>query len=413
MGDSAIMRLMSRGWRRTRTSAFMVGLCVAGCGSGDASKITAVGVPSADLPSPTAPLSGFVPPSCATNPTQDGVGTWRPISLDGAPSVAEYGVWTGTEVVVVNSQDPSETSAPESISAYDPVLDRWRNIAIPSDVALSRSEPYLAVVGNKLLVYGGYASGNGSPSGSSYPVLTSGWSIDLQTGAWTSMAAGPPMSPGGIFYVQPVFASGTRALFIPFLAYDLPNGDTIAAATYDISADQWATVAAPGSTTSFGCFYPGWNGQQAACNDADYLFLVSAEPLAIKPVPKLLDSTLARYPIAFTPVGDLFFGLGSDPLSQSTAQVFWFDPAHQDWSAPTPIPGGLGLKITTINGRVLFWGEQNVGPTVFDPVAGTWSPVTCVGAPSVAPLGFEVPTNSGLIVVGGTQLPADNGVLEL
>jgi hypothetical protein len=411
MGDSAIMRLVGTGWRETRTSAFVVGLWVAGCG-GDGGKITAVGVPSADLPPPTAPPSGLVPLSCTTTPTQDGVGTWRPISLDGAPSVAEYGVWTGTEVVVVNSQDPSDGPAPESISVYDPVLDSWRNIAIPSDVALSRSEPFLAVVGNKLLVYGGYASANSS-RGPTYPVLTSGWSIDLQTGAWTSMAAGPPMNPGGIFYVQPVFASGTRALFIPFLPYGLPNGNTIAAATYDSSADQWATVAAPGSTTSFGCFYPGWNGQQAACNDADYLFLVTAEPLAIKPVPKLLDSAWGPYSIVFTPVGDLFFGLGLDLSAQGMAQVFWFDPAHENWSAPTPILGGLGLKITTINGRVIFWGEPNVGPTVFDPVAGTWSQVTCVGAPPIAPLGFEVPTNSGLIVVGGTQLPADNGVLEL
>jgi hypothetical protein len=349
-----------------------------------------------------------------TNPTQSGVGTWRSISLDGAPPAAEYGIWTGSEVVVVNSQDPSEGPAPESISAYDPVLDRWRNIAIPGDVTLSRTEPYLAVVGNTLLVYGGYASPESSaPDTTYYPILTSGWSIDLHTGTWTPMTAGPPMDPGGIFYVQPVFASGRRALFVPFLPYYLPNGDTVAAATYDVSADQWKTVPVPTSTTTFGCFYPGWNGQQAACNSADYLFLVSADPLAVKPVPKLLDSSWAGHSILFTPVGDLFFGIAFDSSFQGTTQSFWFDPTHNNWSAPTPLPGWLGFKITTVNGQVIFWGEPNVSPTVFDPGNGTWSPVTCVGAPSLAALGIEVPTNSGLIVVGGTLLPAENGVLEL
>ena len=183
------MGLRRAGWRRMRATALVVGLCVGGCGGGG-SKITAVGVPSADLLPPTAPPSGLGPPSCATNPSQGGVGTWRSISLDGAPSIPEYGVWTGSEVVVVNSEDPSEVPAPESISAYDPLLDRWRNIAIPSGVAISRAEPYLAVVGNKLLVYGGYISPNDSSFDSTYPILTSGWSIDLQTGAWTPMAAG-------------------------------------------------------------------------------------------------------------------------------------------------------------------------------------------------------------------------------
>ena len=84
---------------------------------------------------------------------------------------------------------------------------------------------------------------------------------------------------------------------------------------------------------SFPIVYRSWNGQQAACSDADYLFLVSANPLAIKPVPKLLDSSWAPYSIAFTPVGDLFFGLGFDSSDQAMARAFRFDPTHESWSA--------------------------------------------------------------------------------
>jgi len=87
-------------------------------------------------------------------------------------------------------------------------------------------------------------------------------------------------------------------------------------------------------------------------------------------VPKLLDSSWALYSIVFTPVGDLFFGLGFDFSSQGMAKVFWFDPTHENWSVPTPILGGLGLKITTIKRRddseshaeSALLGSSDVGP---------------------------------------------------
>ena len=49
----------------------------------------------------------------------------------------------------------------------------------------------------------------------------------------------------------------------------------------------------------------------------------------------------------------------------------------------------------------------------FDPVAGTYSPVTCAGTPNWPAGGVTVATPTGLIVFNGTLAPDESGLLEL
>ncbi len=340
------------------------------------------------------------------------------MSLEGAPpSVAMAGAWTGSELAVIDP-DPRNGLTP-SLNAYDPVLDSWRNIPVPSNVAFRpRTAPYVGAVSGKLIVYGGRAD---PVSGASNTLLTDGWVIDLTDSTWTPMTAGPPLWPWGDGY-QRVFADGPRALFVPVQGY---IGVTdVAVATYDLSAQTWETAPIPPLTNGFGCDAPGWNGHLAVCASVFYLFSITSSPLTVTPFPSL-DETLPTGSIGavFAPSGDRFFGLGSSG-TPGAQDVFWVDPAQHTWSTSTEVPA-LGSMVATANGQLLVWGQGGLTTTsagaptasldaeVFDPVAGAWSPVTCAGAPTWPIIGMSVATPAGLIVFDGAGSPSASGVLEL
>lgn len=387
-----------------------------GCGNNQSGKITAVGTPSADLTAPSTSGASALP-SCASTATTNTVGAWRAMSIQGAPPTTFMaGVWTGSEVVVVEP-DPLQGS-PLSIDAYDPILDRWRNIPVPSNVAFTpRMNPYVGAVADKLIVYGGSADPETRMAGTGY--LTDGWVIDLNDLTWTPMAPGPQFWPAED-KVPRVFADGSRALFIPVENYIGVNDVDVAVATYDVSTQRWETVPSPSSTGSFFCIDgPGWNGRQAICADLDYFFNITSSPLAIDPFPSLDESLfMGVQQVIFAPVGEMFFGF------QPGTQVFWVDPIRRTWSASAQIPP-LGSMMATVNGRVLVWGQGPVTTTsagtvnisldaeAFDPVAGVWSPVTCAGAPTWPIIGVSVATPSGLIVFDGSGSPTAHAVLEL
>ena len=332
------------------------------------------------------------------------------------------GVWTGKELAVINTQP--QPGLAWSVSAYDPVLDRWRDIPTPSNVTFaSRIEPFLGAVAGKLIVYGGIGESPAATEG----VLTDGWVIDLTDLTWTAMTPGPPLWPPGEGVRLPrVFADGPRALFVP--ATDTSDGTTdVAVATYDLSTQTWETAPTPSTANGFGCDGPGWNGSQAVCASVYYLYRITSHPLAVEAFPTL-DESLLSYWNVLSPVGGLFFGVGF-PLNSSVPdanQVFWVDPSRETWSAPTQLPAPLGSAVATVNGQILIWGgtgpatidpggrvsETFVGE-LFDPVAGVWSAVTCVDAPSWAAVGVTVATPTGLIVFNGADDPTAAAVLEL
>ncbi len=337
------------------------------------------------------------------------------MSLSGAPpftSVME-GVWTGSELAVLEP-DPHH-GAPLSLNAYDPILDSWRPIPVPSNVALApRMNPYLGVVAGKLIIYGGSAD----PATTGF--LTDGWIVDLNDLTWTPMAPGPQLWDAGDSFPR-VFADDSRAVFVPVLDYiDVKD---VAVAAYDLSTQAWETVSPPSSTNgSFGCIAPAWNGGQALCQASVFLYTVTTSPLAIKPFPSLFVP-MGTSNMIFSPLGSTFLGLGPGAVPPAE-ELYWVDPTRQIWSAPAQV-SGLGTMAATVNGQALLWG---MGPLttdaagtvkvsfvaqVFDPAAGVWSPVTCVGAPTWPAGGLKVATPWGLIVFAGADESTENAILEL
>ena len=305
-------------WRQRWTWVSLVVAVVAyGCGGGKSGVITGVGTPSPDLPVPSTTGASALP-SCGSTATP-AVGTWRAMSMLGAPPATPVmrGVWTGSELAVIEP-DPPQQRSPLSLNAYDPILDRWRNIPVPTNVAFTpRMNPYLGVVTGKLIVYGGQAD----PPPGTAGFLTDGWVIDLNDLTWTPMATGPQLWPAGDNFPR-VFADGSRALFLP--GEDYVDVKDVAVATYDVSTDTWETVPSPSSTNGlFGCDAPAWNGGQAFCQASLFLYTVTSSPLAIEPFPSLfvtgVGSTLVS---VFSPVGDMFLGLGPS-ATPGAQEIFW------------------------------------------------------------------------------------------
>src|ERR1022692_765213 len=307
------------------------------CGSDEAGGPNAASGPIFGTPSPDLAVvpfpNGLTQATCTDDPTRDGVGRWKPISLDGAPVRPGITVWTGSEVVSADvTQDYAGT-----IKAYDPVLDSWRDLS-PADVSyLSRHDPFIGVVGGTLVFYGGFQEcSGGCPSGITQ-YLNDGWTIDLASGVWTPMQPGPALV--GLPPVAPhVFGAGSKALFI------LSDDPDVTVATYDLPSGAWQTIAGPADgDNGGGCERAAWNGQQAICQEllSDTLATVTPDPATWTPFPTLVALPPAWSVVEFTPVGDKYFALAVPnlpPYDDESDYLFMVDPIAQTWSDLVPVP---------------------------------------------------------------------------
>jgi hypothetical protein len=362
-------------------------------------RVTEVGVPSPDVRAVPAPSDLNLPP-CGMDPTRPGVGSWRSISNLNAPAMAWLGTWTGKEMVIVNSFP----GYPKAVEAYNPASDTWRTFAIPSSETFERFGPYVGIAGTSLIVYGGYNT-------SSSLTYNDGWLIDLESGEWTAInTEGAPalrhVSEAGL---PRVFTVGTRLLFVPSSARE-----DVAAATYDTITGKWERIAPPTDAIYYGCSELGWNGSYVVCSAHEYIFQITAEPLAIRTVPRLFVQN-EIWSIAFVPMGDLFFGYGKAITDDGTFLSFFFDPTRGMWGQLTASPSRRFPLVSGPAGRILIWGgsnrdnpsevasgERRSDGVVFDPGTNAWSPTTCVGAPPSGRLsGVVVATPTGFILFSG------------
>jgi hypothetical protein len=96
------------------------------------------------------------------------------------------------------------------------------------------------------------------------------------------------------------------------------------------------------------------------------------------------------------------------------------NPRTRTWGAATPSPPRARAVVATLKGQVIIWGGSsgsaliNSG-VVLDPVSGTWSNITCLGAPSAPGTlgGAALATDFGIIVFNGNAIGLTNGVLSL
>jgi hypothetical protein len=358
--------------------------------------------------------TGLTQPTCTDDPNREGVGHWKPISLDGAPTYPGVAVWTGSEVV---DADVSQKYV-GTIKAYDPVLDRWRDLLPPDASYLNRNLPFLGAVGGALVFYGGYRECSACTSPIQW--LNDGWTIDLATGTWSPMQPGPTLMNDIAPPIPRVFGAGSKALFL------LDEDGGTAAATYDLPTGTWKTdagFAGSGGAVAGGCGHPAWNGQVAMCQWllSDGMVTITPDPLVWMPFLALVNVPADLISLVFAPLGDTYFVLGvpNDPeLDGDADYVFRVDPIAQTWSELVPVPqAGLDRRmpalLATIGSRIVSWGgamsmhdlpdlagEIRNDGVAFDPATGTWSSLTCVGAPA-APHAFSqiVATSSGFVVL--------------
>ena len=172
------------------------------------------------------------------NPTSN---TWKILPTSGMPApetsshmISSRGaglVWTGSKLIVWRSNSSGSTAAMSNGAAFDPSTNRWT--ALPAPPAPLGIGAAAAWTGKDLVVWGG--------SNDTTPVAT-GAMYDPTANRWTAMATSP-LSPTtnatAVWTGESVFIVGGQ------LNVSGAVNLSAAVATFEPSANTWATVAAP------------------------------------------------------------------------------------------------------------------------------------------------------------------------
>ena len=222
---------------------------------------TEVIVWAGDMPSATG--VGFDPvlDGGAYNPSTD---TWRPISVEGAPSPREAfsTAWTGSEVLIWGGMDTTVEAYPLPVlgdgGLYDPATDTWRpmsNEGAPSPRVWFVS----AWTGQEYVVWGGVSEVSTTNNSRSYR-LGDGAAYDPQTDRWRPMATnGAPDANAGINSAW----TGQEILMWGGL-----YGDAMAA--YDPATDSWRSMNQAGPHTERVPSCAVWTGRYfVVCGDPE------------------------------------------------------------------------------------------------------------------------------------------------
>ena len=222
---------------------------------------TEVIVWAGDMPSATG--VGFDPvlDGGAYNPSAD---TWRPISVEGAPSPREVFsmVWTGSEVLVWGGEDAtSDSDSPPTLgdgALYDPVADSWRpmsNQGAPSP----RTANAGVWTGQEYVIWGGVSEVSSSSDNGGTHYLDDGAAYDPVTDSWRPMSSrGAPAANSGVSSAW----TGKEVLM-----WGGAYRETMAA--YDPAADTWRSMDPAGPHLEYGSCVT-WTGRYfVVCGDPE------------------------------------------------------------------------------------------------------------------------------------------------
>ena len=377
----------------------------------------------------TVMSSGLLQTGGRYDPVSD---RWQPTSTSNAPA-ARHGhtaVWTGSEMIVWGGETyRSSQGLLGTGGRYNPFTDTWTAIAT-TNVAPPRSGHTGVWTGNEMIVWGG-ATGettNGllvpySNSGARYNPATDSWlrtSINLQVARWrhTAIWTGSEMIVwGGATTNQALLGTGAR---------------------YDPTKGTWrpiSVVNAPGARSDHTAI---WNGTE----------MIIWGGLTSFPPPNIgtggrYDPVTDRWTATATNsapgnrAGHTAVWTGSEMIVWGGSTYFQGAPApsgNQDtggryrpltdsWT-PTPVTptGRIGHTAVWTGSEMIIWGgtnlyynSTNTSPALrslgtgarFNPVTGTWTPVSTNNAPTPRQFHTALWTGSEMIVWGGlgyTQL---------
>jgi len=302
--------------------------------------------------------------------------TWRPMSMDGAPSPRRFATttWTGRELVVWGGgSDP--TTFPQKMgiyndgSRYDPRTDRWR----PMSTANAPSPRMYATgvwTGRELLVWGGGDLSLPLP----FSPAMGGGIYNPVSDTWH------PMSPSGLAMRgnSTVVWTGTELLVWggtmdalgtkpgEWRWYSVSDG-----ARYNPNADSWAPISAIGAPD--GARRGIWTGKEL-----------------------LVWSTGEDH--TWTP---------SAPARPGAR----YDPAKDMWTPMTVVnaPSPYASVAAWTGSELLVWGDPNGEGARYNPATDTWARISTLGAPLAHHPETIIWTGQDLLVWGGCCYPPRSG----
>ena len=340
-----------------------------------------------------------------------GVGRWLPMA--GSPLEPRFdhaAVWDGTEMIVWGGgQEVNDAcySVFEDGAAYDPIEDSWRLIAQPSEGWTTAAAIW---TGEDVIVIGAANGGCDSGDGGQpppEPIVPWGARYRPATDQWSSISMEGIPDDRSLRYAAAYVWTGSEIF--------LWSGDEAAppheplGLRYSPGADVWTPIAAEGQPARTMAPVAVWTGSEVLVwgRRADGLCCTASgaryDPQTDSWRPMSLDGG---------PRGSARTGVwtGSELVVLTTLQegsppeAGAYDPEADQWRPVRLQPETVfGSGIWT-GAEIVTWGWRNegeVGGSLYDPAADSWSALSTDGAPRQA-VGLMVWTDTDLLVWGGT-----------
>lgn len=348
------------------------------------------------------------PVSWSFTTATSGVGSWSPVSLDGAPaaSAGHSAVWTGTEMLVWGG-----VTGTSGGYRYDPVANTWKpmsSINAPSP----RSGHSAVWTGKEMIVWGGQV-------GSAYTWLNDGARYDPLTDTWHSLGVGnAPEARAGHSAVW----SGGRMLIWGGRNGDFAPTYPAVGGVYDPATDTWSamsTVDAPLGRTGQAAVWTGdemvvWGGIHTIIPD-DHLLSSGGRYDLVSNSWRATSQTgapVARSSHTAIWSGSRMIVWGGFDAQQNFASGARYDPVADIWEPTTPTGAPLprwGHSAVWTGDRMIVWGGYTAISDVlyprtggvYDPVGDAWLATSTLDSPIGRTNHTAVWTGTRMIVWGG------------
>jgi N-acetylneuraminic acid mutarotase len=359
------------------------------------------------------------PPDAAPAPDADwsdirAPGSWQPLpAAPIAPRVWTTGIWTGSRFFVFGgatdmAYDPTDTGA-----LFDPATGTWTPSSTTGTPG-ARHTARMAMVGGKVIEYGGGVKLDATDGGGSY---------DPATDTWTAMGSS---APGPRIYGV-ALSIGDRLMTWGGWASTTGHVDT--GDLYDPATDTWTAMSTAGAPSARSFATAVWTGSEVivwggcsggmpdcATAKGDGAIYDPAtdtwRPMSSTGAPEPREQHVA----VWTGSEMIVFGGATGareagPLNTGAI----YTPATDSWrpitttGAPSPRVDAAGVWM---GNKMLVWGSDtgDISGYVYDPVADTWALIAVAGAPPPRSRFAFAASDHQLFVWGGSYTDTSGAV---
>ena len=322
-------------------------------------------------------------------------GTWTATSTTAVPTARTYhtAVWTGSKMIVWGGQGATPATRVDTGGVYDPTANVWA-ATNTTGAPTARNDHTAVWTGSKMIVWGGFS---GDATGGIYTPSTDTWTATSTVGA-----------PSRRFLHAAVW---TGWEMIVWGGEEIATAETTnTGAIYNPATNTWRPTSLVGAPSARSGHVAVWTGSKmivwgAMTTDTGGIY----DPAT--------DSWTATSTVGAPGPRDLPAAVWT-----GSKMIIWggsgtntggiYDPVADVWTATntTGAPSGRQFHRGVWTGtRMVVWGgNENFGGAfldtggVYDPVAGTWSATTTVGAPTARAFHTAVWTGLQMVVWGGS-----------